>query len=512
MEAGRRDAARPACRLRRLQPRRRGHDHRADRGLLVLRLRVRRCRRVPLDRRRQDLAAGRGVPVERPRLQGHRRPQGPEQDLSRHGRRPLPLHRRRAYLHKRAAAGRRGRRRRAARLHRRSPQEGLRPREHGHGRGRPRRRWARRRRRRLARRPQGERRRHVQSPGNGLYASDAGDPGSFQRIAVQGLPKPGDELGRIELAGASGPDQNHQLPLRDRPGRGQVPRRGARARRQRSRGRPVPDVLAGSTRPRTSARPGARRPRPSSSRPLARAARSRPWPPWRRTTAPGIQAWYNRRIAPDPTRPDAAGVPTRLTFGLEEVWAERDRRASPGRPAPFKVIGRYYAGETCQHLNLAAARLPDQPPRPRLRHDDAPGPARRGCSAPGRRRDARGRQRRRRLRAGAPRRRGARPTTSGAAAPTAASTRCSPTTPRSPRTGRSTPACRTTARSRSRPTAARSRSTAATAASPPSTRTTAQIAYEEYTYADMARHHRRRQVVDATSRRRPTRTSSSTRS
>ena len=35
---------------------------------------------------------------------------------------------------------------------------------------------------------------------------------------------------------------------------------------------------------------------------------------------PGVQAWYNLQIAPDPTRQDAAGVPTRMVFGLEEVW------------------------------------------------------------------------------------------------------------------------------------------------------------------------------------------------
>ena len=35
---------------------------------------------------------------------------------------------------------------------------------------------------------------------------------------------------------------------------------------------------------------------------------------------PGIQAWYNLWIPPDPTR-HRAGVPTRLAFGLEEVWA-----------------------------------------------------------------------------------------------------------------------------------------------------------------------------------------------
>ena len=35
---------------------------------------------------------------------------------------------------------------------------------------------------------------------------------------------------------------------------------------------------------------------------------------------PGSQAWYNLWIAPDPTMQTPNGIPTRLAFGLEEVW------------------------------------------------------------------------------------------------------------------------------------------------------------------------------------------------
>src|SRR3712207_9459918 len=62
--------------------------------------------------------------------------------------------------------------------------------------------------------------------------------------------------------------------------------------------------------------------------------------------APGIQAWYNEWIAPDPTR-QVNGIPTRLTFGLEEVWQNTATRQPLVGPSDFKVIGRYYAYESC---------------------------------------------------------------------------------------------------------------------------------------------------------------------
>lgn len=70
---------------------------------------------------------------------------------------------------------------------------------------------------------------------------------------------------------------------------------------------------------------------------------------------PGVQSWYDLWIKPDPTQA-TLGAPTRLTFGMEEVWKNR----SGGTPLPvtgleqttndFKVIGTYFAGETCLFL------------------------------------------------------------------------------------------------------------------------------------------------------------------
>ena len=78
-------------------------------------------------------------------------------------------------------------------------------------------------------------------------------------------------------------------------------------------------------------------------------------------TEPGIQAWYNEWISPDPTRQSATGVPTRLAFGLEEVWQNELPLPMDG-PATFKVIGRYFAGESCMFLTLPIPECPTNRP------------------------------------------------------------------------------------------------------------------------------------------------------
>ena len=65
----------------------------------------------------------------------------------------------------------------------------------------------------------------------------------------------------------------------------------------------------------------------------------------------------------DRARPDAAdraGVPTRLMFGLEEVWQNEEpaRRRRRRADRSFKVVGRYFAGNTCQFLNARATVCP----------------------------------------------------------------------------------------------------------------------------------------------------------
>lgn len=72
---------------------------------------------------------------------------------------------------------------------------------------------------------------------------------------------------------------------------------------------------------------------------------------------PGIQAWYDLWIAADPTATDPrTGAPTRLTFGMEEIWKSEsvslpiDGTLQQANPLDFGVIGTYFAGETCLFL------------------------------------------------------------------------------------------------------------------------------------------------------------------
>ena len=57
---------------------------------------------------------------------------------------------------------------------------------------------------------------------------------------------------------------------------------------------------------------------------------------------PGIQSWYNEWIEPDPTMTDPlTKAPTRLSFGLEEVWENAVISPQVGH-SDFKAIGRYW--------------------------------------------------------------------------------------------------------------------------------------------------------------------------
>ncbi|HET6793506.1 MAG TPA: sialidase family protein, partial [Acidimicrobiales bacterium] len=76
---------------------------------------------------------------------------------------------------------------------------------------------------------------------------------------------------------------------------------------------------------------------------------------------PGVQSWYNNWIEPDPTATDATGNPTRVIFGLEEVWANNPSvpgvLSTPwevnangvGPTASWVDIGRYW--NACGGLN-----------------------------------------------------------------------------------------------------------------------------------------------------------------
>jgi hypothetical protein len=81
--------------------------------------------------------------------------------------------------------------------------------------------------------------------------------------------------------------------------------------------------------------------------------------------SPGVQSWYNNWIKPDPTVKDGNGNPTRLLFGLEEIWENNLAAAvnplstpwvaqgpANGPTAPWRDIGRYW--NDCGGLNQTA--------------------------------------------------------------------------------------------------------------------------------------------------------------
>jgi hypothetical protein len=74
--------------------------------------------------------------------------------------------------------------------------------------------------------------------------------------------------------------------------------------------------------------------------------------------APGVQAWYNQWIEPDPTSQDVLGRPNRLFFGLEEVWESLINVSNLA--ATFHVIGPYFSGDTCQFRDLGLPVCPTQ--------------------------------------------------------------------------------------------------------------------------------------------------------
>jgi photosystem II stability/assembly factor-like uncharacterized protein len=206
---------------------------------------------------------------------------------------------------------------------------------------------------------------HPQAEGNGLYGSDSGDPGSFERID-----EPGDgfaqqaEIGRTELGTTEGPDQNHDylyavvqdavkfnggVPVTDaNDGTGAV----VYGYNNVLNGIYVSDdfgdtwtLMANGEQLANSVVANG-----SSLSGIGGAL----------GFAPGVQAWYNEFIRPDPTRTDATtGAPTRLLFGLEEVWANEATNVPQIGPSTFHVIGRYFSDQQCGIL--AVGRPPGVP-------------------------------------------------------------------------------------------------------------------------------------------------------
>jgi hypothetical protein len=202
-----------------------------------------------------------------------------------------------------------------------------------------------------------------QSPSNGIYQSDTGEPGTFKNLDFAGnsTPIPPDlltqaRIGRIALGIADGADQDHRVVyalVQDA-----VKFNGGLTgldANETEAGAVQSDYLNGLWASTDFGRSWRMIEGPTeidndttSNSALA--------PPTCKTPAlisycPGIQAWYNLWVQPDPTQSSASGVPTRLAFGLEELWQAQASGGLDGSPAKASVVGRYYAGETCTLLN-----------------------------------------------------------------------------------------------------------------------------------------------------------------
>ncbi|MDI3260274.1 MAG: hypothetical protein QJR02_11315 [Sinobacteraceae bacterium] len=218
-----------------------------------------------------------------------------------------------------------------------------------------------------------------QSMSNGLYRSDDGTPGSFQMLQVYGninLPLPNAfapqlRVGRVELGAATGATQNHNVvyavvedavlfnggfPILDLPPEFKAPTlpcqfdpTGLCALLKPFSATTFNGVYVSSDFGSTWTRLADDTTTtydPVSGSSLALTVGL--------GVGAGVQSWYDEWIKPDPTR-DSGGVPTRVLFGLEEVWRNRltslpmDASAVLN-PSNFEVIGTYFAGNRCLFL------------------------------------------------------------------------------------------------------------------------------------------------------------------
>ena len=203
----------------------------------------------------------------------------------------------------------------------------------------------------------------VQSPNNGIYTSTTGKPGTFAKSGATGF-TPQDRIGRIELSVAKGPDQDHRYVyalvqnakavakggIPQAPGAAEDPTgavatvNGRVSMTYKAIGT-LDGVFVSSDFGQTWVKmaDGMELTSPTTGSALSAMGAGFGY-------GAGVQAWYNQFIAPDPTRTGPGGVPTRLVFGLEEVWENDDKGVPQNKPTHFRVIGRYFSGSSCLFL------------------------------------------------------------------------------------------------------------------------------------------------------------------
>ncbi|MBF4162634.1 hypothetical protein [Nocardioides acrostichi] len=200
-----------------------------------------------------------------------------------------------------------------------------------------------------------------QSPNNGIYRSANGRPGTFDKLDVTGFASQ-DAIGRVELGQAKGGQQDHDYLYAmvqdanllndggvsgiDVPGGASSPL-GTTV----FNGLYVSDDFGLTWTQMTSGTELANDPSSGSSLYGTGTAIG---------YQPGVQAWYNEWVQPDPTRATADGVPTRLAFGLEEIWTnDLPQSGAPmNGPSHFVVAAKYFGGDSCLLLNLGLPACP----------------------------------------------------------------------------------------------------------------------------------------------------------
>jgi hypothetical protein len=210
----------------------------------------------------------------------------------------------------------------------------------------------------------------VQSPSNGIYTSTNGAPGTFKKSAATGFTQQ-DRIGRIGLGATIGADQDHgyvyalvqnakavqkggipQLPAVDDPA-GAVGTVNGRITTTYKAIGTLDGVFVSPDFGQTWVKmaDGMELTEPTTGSALSVSGLALGY-------GPGVQAWYNQFIHPDPTRTAPGGVPTRLMFGLEEVWENDDKGLPQNKPTHFRVIGRYFSGTSCLFLLASAPACP----------------------------------------------------------------------------------------------------------------------------------------------------------
>ncbi len=199
-----------------------------------------------------------------------------------------------------------------------------------------------------------------QSPANGLYRSDTGQVGSFERLELAELDKttgqgfaPQERIGRVEMGVANGPLQDHNY-VYAMVGDAVLLQGGNYT------ADPPLDIILGEN-PVTTLVNGiyVSSDFGSTWTQMADTLELGTTPgPFAALIPPGVQSWYNQYIKPDPTRQvPGLGIPTRLVYGLEEVFQNPvevplDGTLQAFNPNDFQNIGYYFSAEGALNISV----------------------------------------------------------------------------------------------------------------------------------------------------------------